>query len=79
MTGSIKNAVLYHRARRRAARDVAASPLHAYYEAALGKPLPTELRGLAAQLVAVEAGTGKSTERCVDVLQPAVPTARSQP
>ena len=68
MTGSIKNSVLHHRARRRAARAVTGSRLHAYYDAILGEPLPAELKGLAAELVALETGA-KSSERPVEVLQ----------
>jgi hypothetical protein len=73
MTGSIKNSVLHHRARRRAARAVAGSRLHAYYDAVLGEPLPAELKGLVAQLVALEAGAEKSSERSVEDLQLAAP------
>ena len=74
MTGSSKNSVLHHRARRRAARAVADSRLHAYYDTILGKPLPAELKDLVAQLVALEAGTEKSNERSVEVLQLAPPS-----
>ena len=36
------------------------------------KPLPSELKDLLARLVALEAGMRGSTERSVEVLQPAI-------
>jgi hypothetical protein len=78
MTGSIKNSVLHHRARRRAARAVAGSRLHAYYDAMLGEPLPAELKDMVADLVALETDAKKSSERPVEVLQLALPLPRRQ-
>jgi hypothetical protein len=42
------------------------------YLPTVGKPLPHELKDLVAQLVALEAGMRGSTERFVEVLQPAI-------
>jgi hypothetical protein len=69
MTGSTKNSVLDRGVRCRGARAVAGSRLHELYAAVLAEPLPAELRDLVAQLVALEAGTKKSSERPVEVLQ----------
>jgi hypothetical protein len=46
--------------------------LHADYLPTLVKPLPTELKDLVAQLVALEIGKQGSTERSVEVLQCAI-------
>jgi hypothetical protein len=78
MTGSTRNSVLHHRAHRRAARAVVGSRLYAYYDALLGKPLPAELKGLVAQLVAQEFRTEKSTDRPVGILQLAAPLPTRQ-
>jgi hypothetical protein len=78
MTGSIKNSVLHHRARRRAARAVAGSRLYAYYEEMLEKPLPAEFKGLLAELVAHEVQAEKSTDRPAEILQLAVPLPTPQ-
>jgi hypothetical protein len=45
--------------------------LHADYLPTVAKPLPSELKHLVAQLVALEAGKRGSTERSVDVLRSA--------
>ena len=46
--------------------------LRAAYVPAVGKPLPRELNDLLARLVALEAGTHGSTERAIEILQPAI-------
>jgi hypothetical protein len=69
MIRSTKNSVLDRGARQRGARSVAGSRLHELYAAPLAEPLPAELRDLVAQLVALEAGTKKSSERPVGVWQ----------
>jgi hypothetical protein len=73
MTGSTKNSVLDRGARQRGARSVAGSRLHELYAATLAEPLPADLRDLVAQLVALEAGTKKSSVRPVGVWQLAQP------
>ena len=73
MTGSTKNAVLDRGVRCRGARAVVGSRLHELYAAVLAEPLPADLRDLVAQLVALEAGTKKSSERSFEVLQLAPP------
>jgi hypothetical protein len=73
MTGSTKNLVLDRGARQRGARSVVGSHLHEHYAAMLAEPLPADVRELVAQLVALEAGTKKSSERPIEVLQLAPP------
>jgi hypothetical protein len=46
--------------------------LHADYLSTLAKPLPSEIKDLVAQLVALEIGKHGSTERSVEVLQSAI-------
>jgi hypothetical protein len=46
--------------------------LHADYLPAVAKPLPSELKHLVAQLVALEADKRGSTERSVEVVQSAI-------
>jgi hypothetical protein len=46
--------------------------LHADYLPTLAKPLPSELKDLVAQLVALEFGKRGSTQRPVEVLQSAI-------
>jgi hypothetical protein len=46
--------------------------LDANYSPAVAKPLPSELKHLVAQLVALEAGKRGSTERSVQVWQSAI-------
>jgi hypothetical protein len=46
--------------------------LHADYLPTLAQPLPSELKDLVAQLVALEFGKRGSTQRAVEVLQPAI-------
>ena len=46
--------------------------LDANYLPTVADPLPSELKHLVAQLVALEAGKRGSTERSVEILQPAV-------
>jgi hypothetical protein len=43
------------------------------------KPLPSELKDLVAQLVALEAGRRRSTGRFVEALQPAIAQPRLRP
>ena len=43
------------------------------------KPLPSELKDLLAQLVALDAGRRKSTGRLVEALQPAIGEPRPRP
>ena len=74
MTGSTRNSVLDRGARQRGARVVAGSRLHQHYAAMSAEPLPADLRDLIAQLVALQAGTKKSSERSVGALQLALPT-----
>jgi hypothetical protein len=69
MTGSTKNSVLDRGARYRGARAVVGSRLHELYAATLAEPLPAEFQYLVAQLVALEAGVKKSSERPVEVFQ----------
>jgi hypothetical protein len=73
MTASTKNSVLDRGVRCRGARAVAGSRLHELYAATLAEPLPADLRDLVAQLVALEAGTKKSSVRPVGVWQLAPP------
>lgn len=73
MTGSRKNSVLDRGDRQRGARAVAGSRLHDHYAAMLAEPLPADIRDIVAQLVALEAGTKKSSERAVEALQLASP------
>ena len=46
--------------------------LHHDFLQAAREPLPSELKDLVAQLVALEAGMRGSTERSIEVLQPAI-------
>jgi hypothetical protein len=46
--------------------------LHDDFSQPVREPLPGELRDLVAQLVALEAGIRGSTERSIEVLQPAI-------
>ena len=69
MARSTKKSVLDGGPRQRGARAAAGSRLHAYYAALLAEPLTAELGSLVARLVALEAGTKKSSERAVEVLQ----------
>ena len=52
--------------------------LHADYWPILTDPLPRELEGLIAQLVAFEAGKRGSTERSVEILQSSIAHAGPQ-
>jgi hypothetical protein len=52
--------------------------LRSEYFPAVGRPLPLELEDLLAQLVALEAAAHESTERSVEVLQPALTQLRWQ-
>jgi hypothetical protein len=53
--------------------------LHADYLPTLAQPLPSELKDLVAQLVALEFGKRGSTQRPVEVLQSAIaPLGRPQ-
>jgi hypothetical protein len=53
--------------------------LHADYLPTLAQPLPSELKDLVAQLVALEFGKRGSTQRSVEVLQSAIaPLGRPQ-
>jgi hypothetical protein len=45
--------------------------VHAYYSSILEQPVPGELRSLIVQLLAIEARKYHSTERAIEVLQPA--------
>jgi hypothetical protein len=76
MTGSTNNSVLDRGVRCRGARAVAGSRLHELYAATLAEPLPADLRDLVAQLVALEAGTEKSSGRPAQVLQFALSRGR---
>jgi hypothetical protein len=46
--------------------------LHGDFLPAVRKPLPSEFKDLVAQLVALDAGMRGSTERSIEVLQPAI-------
>jgi hypothetical protein len=46
--------------------------LHDDFSQAAREPLPSELKDLVAQLVALEAGMRGSTERSIEVLWPAI-------
>jgi hypothetical protein len=46
--------------------------LHDDFLPAVREPLPSELKDLVAELVALEAGMRGSTERSIEVLQPAI-------
>jgi hypothetical protein len=52
--------------------------LHADYLPSLAEPLPNELEGLVARLVALEIGKRGTTERSVEVLQFAAAQPRPQ-
>jgi hypothetical protein len=78
MTGSTKNSILDRGTRRRGARIVVGSLLQAHYAAMVAEPLPVELKGLVAQLVAHEACTKKSSDRPLEVLRIAPPLPRLQ-
>jgi hypothetical protein len=52
--------------------------LHADYLPSLAKPLPNELQGLVARLVALEIGKRGTTARSIDVLQFAIAPPRPQ-
>ena len=52
--------------------------LHADYSPGLAEPLPNELKGLVARLVALEIGKRGATERSIDGLQFAAAQPRPQ-
>jgi hypothetical protein len=52
--------------------------LHHDYSPSLAEPLPNELKGLVARLVALDIGKRGTTERSIDVLQFAVAQPRPQ-
>jgi hypothetical protein len=73
MTKSHMNLVQDRHTRLRGTRVVGRSWLHDRYADVLAEPLPADMRGLLAELVALEAGKEKSSEQLLQVLQVASP------
>jgi hypothetical protein len=69
MTKRHKSLVQNRLARQRSTRVVGRSWLHEQYTAVLAEPLPADMRGLVAELVALEAGRAKTSAQILEVLQ----------
>ena len=79
MTVSTKASGRDWRARRHEGRTGIARLLHAHYSSMLEEPVPSEIKSLITQLLAIEARKRASTARAVEVLQLAMSAPARQP
>ena len=73
MTISTKTSVRDRGLPRHRARSSIARLLHAHYSLVLDEPMPSEIKNLVAQCLAIEARKDGSTEWAIEVLQIAPP------